>query len=260
MQKSAAVVPEYYMPGRDDMEPGTNAIVGGDPVAPKTAADKGNDFFGNDGLSFADLLDVLNPLQHLPVIGDLYRSLTGDQISPGARMAGGTLYGGPLGFVSSLANTVVEEATGKDIGGNMVALFSDSEEAAAATTTASAPPVPGEPALASLAAQTKQPAATATKAPAAIPARLVANPNPIPVANTVANTIDQNTVTTAAQKLPALSPAAFQTLMTSINGPAPQPARPGLTAGSEEATVKGGSIREAGMEINRLLRPHADGN
>ncbi|HEV7371081.1 MAG TPA: hypothetical protein VGO20_18420, partial [Arenibaculum sp.] len=51
-------------------------------------------------LSFWDLLDVINPLQHIPVVGTIYRALTGDEISTPARVAGGTLYGGVVGFAA----------------------------------------------------------------------------------------------------------------------------------------------------------------
>ena len=34
--------------------------------------------FGSDGFSFLDVLDIINPLQHLPVISTLYRQVTGD--------------------------------------------------------------------------------------------------------------------------------------------------------------------------------------
>lgn len=72
-------------------------------------------------LGFMDLLDVINPLQHLPIVGTIYRSLTGDTISDAARMAGGALYGGPFGLIGALANVIVEAETGTDIGGNALA-------------------------------------------------------------------------------------------------------------------------------------------
>lgn len=89
---------------------------GGDEVLPgeQTAA-------GESGLGFLDMLDIINPLQHLPVIGTIYRALTGDTISDAARMAGGALYGGPLGVITALANVVVEAETGSDIGDNAMA-------------------------------------------------------------------------------------------------------------------------------------------
>lgn len=76
-----------------------------------------DNFFGE----FADVLDIINPLQHLPVISTLYREMTDDVISPGARLFGGTLFGGPLGFASSLVNVMVEDGLGKDVGGTLFA-------------------------------------------------------------------------------------------------------------------------------------------
>ena len=87
-------------------------------------------FFGKDGLSFSDLIDVINPLQHIPVVSTLYRELTGDEISPGARMAGGALYGGPIGFAMATINSIVETTTGADIGETIVTAFSGSDAAA----------------------------------------------------------------------------------------------------------------------------------
>ena len=66
-------------------------------------------------LSFGELLDVVNPLHHLPVVGNVYRELTDDKISAVARVSGGLLYGGPLGGAVSLATAAVEEHAGHDI-------------------------------------------------------------------------------------------------------------------------------------------------
>ncbi|MBT5013959.1 MAG: hypothetical protein HON02_05865, partial [Rhodospirillaceae bacterium] len=35
--------------------------------------------FGADGFTFLDFLDIINPLQHIPVVGSLYRDMTGDE-------------------------------------------------------------------------------------------------------------------------------------------------------------------------------------
>ena len=64
-------------------------------------------------LSFADLIDVLNPLQHIPLVSSLYRQATGDEIEPAARILGASLYGGPVGFVAAANLTVVQETTGQ---------------------------------------------------------------------------------------------------------------------------------------------------
>ena len=92
----------------------------------------------DDSPSFGDLLDVINPLQHIPVINDIYREMTGDKIGVGARLVGGALYGGPIGLIGSAINAVVEEATGHDIGGTVIALFKDDPSPPSDTALASA--------------------------------------------------------------------------------------------------------------------------
>jgi hypothetical protein len=83
---------------------------------------------GHDGTSageftFGDFLDIINPLQHIPIISTLYRELTGDEISPHARIMGDTLFGGPMGFVSSIAGVLYEEVAGEDPGETVLAFF-----------------------------------------------------------------------------------------------------------------------------------------
>jgi hypothetical protein len=64
--------------------------------------------------SFADLIDVINPLQHIPGVAELYRTVTGDQISEGARYAGNALYGlalgGPVGLSVMTAYSIAGHA------------------------------------------------------------------------------------------------------------------------------------------------------
>lgn len=70
--------------------------------------------------SFGELLDVVNPLHHLPIVGNIYRNMTGDRISPVAQIIGGTIYGGGLGALSAIANAAVQEHSGKDNLGSAV--------------------------------------------------------------------------------------------------------------------------------------------
>jgi len=70
----------------------------------------------HESLGFGDLLDAINPLQHIPIIGTLYRAITGDKMSPIAEIAGGALFGGIVGAVTSLADVVFTQATGKRFG------------------------------------------------------------------------------------------------------------------------------------------------
>lgn len=83
-----------------------------------------------DGKSrgFGDLLQALNPLQNLPIVGTIYRELTGQTIEPSARVLGGLIYGGPIGIASALVNAIVEDSSGKDIGGHMLAMVSGPEK------------------------------------------------------------------------------------------------------------------------------------
>lgn len=80
------------------------------------------------GFSFHDLLSIFNPLQHIPVIGTLYRAVTGDTIGTPEKIAGDTLYGGLLGAVASIADAAFEKITGKDVGDTVLALFSGSND------------------------------------------------------------------------------------------------------------------------------------
>ena len=69
-------------------------------------------------ISFGDVLSALNPLQYLPVVGTLYRALTGDTVAEPLRVAGGlvvsALMGGPVGVLINLASTAVEKLAGID--------------------------------------------------------------------------------------------------------------------------------------------------
>lgn len=78
-------------------------------------------------LSFWDVLDVINPLQHIPLLSIAYREITGDEIHPSARVLGGALYGGPLGLMAGAMNAAFEQETGRDIAGNAMAVLRGEE-------------------------------------------------------------------------------------------------------------------------------------
>ena len=56
---------------------------------------------------FRDLLDIVNPLHHIPLVGTIYRKISGDVITPAFRVAGGALYGGPLGAAFAAAGVAL---------------------------------------------------------------------------------------------------------------------------------------------------------
>ncbi len=113
--------------------------------------------FGEDGFSFFDLLDVVNPLQHIPVVGMLYRQFTGDTIDPLPRIAGSTLFFGPVGAAVSGADVVLQEASGRDVGEHVMALLRD--EGSGLQT---AEPKPSTPASLDVSVVATEPAAAGT--------------------------------------------------------------------------------------------------
>ncbi len=117
-------------------------------------AARGGNLWGADGFGFDDLVDVVNPLQHLPVVSTIYRQSTGDEIGLIPRLMGGLLFGGMPGLASATVNGGVAAGTGRDLGEHAMALLfgaepsptldpSAAEHAAAARAYADAgPPAP----------------------------------------------------------------------------------------------------------------------
>jgi|GEM_PF-5358513 len=81
--------------------------------------------------AFSDILDVINPLQHIPVVSRIYRDISGDEISNRAKATGDVLYGvlsgGILGLFSAIGNAVVKQQTDKDVGDHILALLDHNE-------------------------------------------------------------------------------------------------------------------------------------
>ena len=73
------------------------------------------------GFSFFDMLDVINPLQHIPIVSSIYRHFTGDELHPAARVAGGALFGGPIGAALSGVDAIVAQETGQYVGDRLFA-------------------------------------------------------------------------------------------------------------------------------------------
>ncbi len=105
----ASTAPVAYFPA-----PATGNVGPAQGSKPATPDAKGSD----SGLSFHDVLSALNPLQYLPVVGTIYRAVTGDTIPEGLRIAGSfvvsALTGGPLGVLLNAAVTIAERLTGID--------------------------------------------------------------------------------------------------------------------------------------------------
>ena len=169
---------------------------------PQTAAAANN-------LTFDDMIDIVNPLQHLPVVGTLYRKWTGDEIRPLPKMIGDTAYGGPMGLASSVADYGFQQITGKDFGDTIYDFVFGGDGKPAtpgakpATALASKDPTPlTKDAPAPKAADAKPTAIASAKTPATTtPVTATAAPKPL---NTDAS-------------IPTLDEATFDALVASIN-------------------------------------------
>lgn len=223
---------------------------------------------GDATMSFGDFLDMVNPLQHIPVVSSVYRAITGDSINPVSRIAGDVLYGAALGPVAALAgavggiaDSVMESKTGKDVTGTVLAeLFGDDQSpdstapaqiadagttAADVVTTAPVQSVAAEATTLTPAA----PATDATQLAKAIPL----NRNKLPYGGVMApvrtyheenlamavskatgirvgNTVYPNRITNGARALPPAAPAMQAATAASSGNSAVPPSPSSITA------------------------------
>jgi hypothetical protein len=121
-----------------------------DAAAPLTAAGPqpvASSAPAGHNMSFRQVLSELNPLQYLPVIGTIYRAVTGDQIPEAVRRIGSLvvsgLLGGPIGIVINAGVMVAEKITGIDLdhtGQVLLAGNRSSSHPASGSTRKPAPP------------------------------------------------------------------------------------------------------------------------
>lgn len=132
---------------------GAQHVQNGNPLLKKGRADTPAQKF-----SFFDFLDIINPLQHIPIVNNVYRAVTGDQINNAARIAGGALYGGMVGAALGMANSISVNENGKDMGAvamTKMGFLKDQDQEAFKSAKASSgsaipfPPPPPETAAAS---------------------------------------------------------------------------------------------------------------
>jgi hypothetical protein len=129
---------------------------------------------------FSDVVAILNPLQNLPIVGTIYRKLTGDEPHPAARVLGGLLWGGPFGLVGAALTYVAEQVSGKNATEIVKSIFDGSEKPPVAVADGTAPAVEPE------AAAADTPLATAALAAPAPSVVAPGQPAPTPVAQSPA--------------------------------------------------------------------------
>lgn len=94
-------------------------------------------------LSFDAFLANLNPLHHIPVVGWVYRAVTGETAHPLFRGLGGFLFGGPIGALVSAVSAMVEGiVSGRSEMGGVVAKGEPDGAAAVAEAAAAGDPAP----------------------------------------------------------------------------------------------------------------------
>ena len=81
-------------------------------------ADKGTDVGQDKSFGFSDIVDIVNPLQHIPVVSNLYQSATGDTIGAIAQIVGGAVFGGPLGALVSAGVVAYKSAKEIEVSGD----------------------------------------------------------------------------------------------------------------------------------------------
>lgn len=105
---------ESYVTGKQQAKALANSAANGG------AATQNEDFS-----LFGAVLDSVNPLQHIPGVSTVYQNATGDESSAMANMAGGFLFGGPVGMAAGAAKSFLELMTGKSLGDHAMAFFDD---------------------------------------------------------------------------------------------------------------------------------------
>lgn len=123
--RPAETLAEVGTPGFEDYLTAaseTNETEDPAPAFPCRSAKAGSNLsqmsYEDSDFGFKDVVDLLNPLQHIPVIGSLYRYVSGDdEIKPSTQVAGDMLYGGAIGGMfagglASIANAIIAQETG----------------------------------------------------------------------------------------------------------------------------------------------------
>ncbi len=59
-------------------------------------------------VTFDEALRALNPLHHIPVVGTIYRAVTGEEIQPAFRVLGSLITGGPVSAITTALMAMVE--------------------------------------------------------------------------------------------------------------------------------------------------------
>ena len=113
-----------------------------------TKFDRSASQVGEADMSFSDVLDAVNPLQHIPVVSSVYRAVTNQPINPVSRITGDILYGGVfglgsalLGTVGSVGDSIMISQTGRSMSGQAMAAVFGTDSAPTTTPDKDTSPI-----------------------------------------------------------------------------------------------------------------------
>jgi len=169
----------------------------------------------SQSLSFDEFLSAINPLQHIPVVGTIYRAITGDTILPAARVLGSALISGPIGLITSAADAILEQSTGKDMASTVLAAIGLGHDGAspppaqyAAASPADGQPSPADTSAPTVAQDASASTAAAATAPTSAAAAATTAATSAPVAPATANSLSAAPAPLAARATTGAPPSA----------------------------------------------------
>lgn len=95
----------------------------------ETLGDRNGTAWGGDGFGVDDAIDLVNPLQHIPVVGTIYRAVTGDQAAPETQILGGALFGGVIGLAAASVSAFASQARGENVEQAVLSLVTNEQTA-----------------------------------------------------------------------------------------------------------------------------------
>ena len=93
--------PFSMVSGQNDRMAGSVPVWSSVSSFAENLADSGESSGKDKSFGFGDIVDIVNPLQHIPMVSNLYQSATGDTMGSIAQIVGGGIFGGPVGALVS---------------------------------------------------------------------------------------------------------------------------------------------------------------
>jgi hypothetical protein len=197
-----------------------------------------------DDFSFDDVIDMINPLHHIPIIGTIYREMTGDQIKPVSRIVGDIAYGALSGSllisgIASVVSAAYEQQTGEEPTVQIADALFDLKKSKIPDTT---PPT--------MLAQADTASASQAPAPSAAPA-----PAPVQVASLdAAQAAAATQPTTSAQTPNVVSKQPYGGVMDMTGAAKNQQRVTNVNAPASMQGVRVGDTVYTNIEKNKLER------